>query len=76
MSMDGVREQIAQWVGRRLFFGWAILFAAGMGIFISGAGKNTLTMPEGAGYNVASGTQLVLQLHLLNATPMRTRLWR
>ena len=38
-------------------------------IFISGTGDAAVTMPEGAGHVLPKGTQLTVQLHLLNATP-------
>ena len=50
-------------------------------IFVSGTGDAEITMPENAGHVLPKGTQLTLQLHLLNATveevtttiPMRLR---
>ena len=37
-------------------------------IFISGTGDASLKMPENSGHILEAGTQLTLQLHLLNAT--------
>jgi hypothetical protein len=37
-------------------------------IFISGTGNAAVTMPEGSGHVLEKGTQLTLQLHLLNVT--------
>jgi copper type II ascorbate-dependent monooxygenase-like protein len=37
-------------------------------IFMAGAGKAEVAMPDGAAQQVRAGTQLVLQLHLLNAS--------
>lgn len=35
-------------------------------LFIAGAGASTLELPDGAAHTIARGTQLVVQLHLLN----------
>ena len=37
-------------------------------IWASGAGSNTLTMPEGVGFKVQPGSQYLVQLHLLNSS--------
>ena len=37
-------------------------------IFMAGAGDSVVAIPDGAARQVGAGTQLVLQLHLLNAT--------
>lgn len=50
-------------------------------IFVSGTGDATLVTPEGSGYVLPNGTQLTMQLHLVNPTgkdvtetvPMRMR---
>jgi len=39
-----------------------------MPIFAAGAGANELRLPAGVAHRIASGSQLVMQLHLLNAT--------
>ena len=39
-----------------------------MPVFVAGTGDASLTMPEGAGHVLKKGTQLTVQLHLLNAT--------
>jgi len=38
-------------------------------IFMAGAGSSEVAIPDGAARQVGAGTQLVLQLHLLNASP-------
>tara|TARA_B100000029_G_scaffold458113_1_gene487277 strand:- start:1326 stop:2486 length:1161 start_codon:yes stop_codon:yes gene_type:complete len=38
-------------------------------IFVAGTGDAAMAMPEGAGHILEKGTQLTMQLHLLNATP-------
>jgi|GEM_PF-3331061 hypothetical protein len=38
-------------------------------LFVAGTGKSTIDAPEGSGYHIVAGTQLVLQLHLLNVQP-------
>jgi MFS family permease len=40
MTIETIRIRFARRVERRFFFGWVILFAAGMGIFTSGAGQS------------------------------------
>lgn len=40
MTIERFRTRIAHRVGRKFFFGWVVLFAAGMGIFTSGAGQS------------------------------------
>ena len=42
MTVETFRNRIAHRVGQRFFFGWVILFAAGMGFFVSGAGQSHL----------------------------------
>jgi hypothetical protein len=37
-------------------------------LFITGAGASELDFPEDSGHKIPAGTQLVVQLHLLNAT--------
>jgi hypothetical protein len=37
-------------------------------LFLTGAGASELDFPEGNGHKIPAGTQLVVQLHLLNAT--------
>jgi hypothetical protein len=37
-------------------------------LFITGAGASTLEFPEDAGHQLPTGTQLLVQMHLLNAT--------
>ena len=37
-------------------------------VFISGAGDTTLEFPDDAGHDLPTGTQLVVQMHLLNVT--------
>jgi hypothetical protein len=37
-------------------------------VFVAGTGDATLAMPDGAGHVLEAGTQLTMQLHLLNAT--------
>jgi len=37
-------------------------------VFISGAGDTTLEFPDDAGHDLVTGTQMVVQMHLLNAT--------
>jgi hypothetical protein len=36
-------------------------------LFLSGAGRSELKFPDGLGHTLAKGTQLLVQLHLLNA---------
>lgn len=40
MSFGRFREPLAHWIGRRFFFGWAMLGVAALGIFVSGAGQS------------------------------------
>lgn len=44
-------------------YGWRPLFA-------SGAGRSVLSLPEGVAQSVDEGNQLVVQMHLLNATQL------
>ena len=37
-------------------------------LFLTGAGASEFSFPSGVGHELASGTQLVIQLHLLNST--------
>jgi hypothetical protein len=36
-------------------------------LFVTGAGSSTLAFPENAGHTLSKGTQLLVQLHLLNS---------
>lgn len=40
-------------------------------LFVSGTGQNTLEFPQDSGHEIKAGTQLVTQLHLLNASAER-----
>jgi len=52
------------------FFECEVLFQNNwVPLFVSGTGEASLAMPEGAGHVLDKGTQLTLQIHLLNATP-------
>ncbi len=42
MTMETFRNRIARRVGGRFFYGWMIVFTAGMGFFVSGAGQSHL----------------------------------
>jgi len=42
MIVETVRTRIARRVGGRFFYGWAIVFAAGTGFLVSGAGQSHL----------------------------------
>ena len=51
------------------FFECDVLFQNNwLPVFISGTGDASLKMPDGAGHVLPKGTQLTVQLHLLNAT--------
>jgi hypothetical protein len=42
-------------------------------LYIAGAGSSALSFPSGAGHNLSRGTQVVLQMHLLNASDAAVR---
>jgi len=38
-------------------------------LFIAGTGESNIVAPEGSGFEIKAGTQLVMQMHLLNVQP-------